>query len=99
MKFNVSYVRNTIPQTILVEAKTAELAESYFNSQKQDAQVYGVHEATADDYRPGKPVMVVPDDYVCESDDVSLEERLASATSRSEAFGKGETSKDEFEKE
>ncbi len=63
MKYNVSYVRNDVPQTILVEAETEFDAREYFKEYKPDASIYGVDEATGDDMRPGKPVLTVPEGW------------------------------------
>lgn len=63
-KFNISYERNGVCQTILINAESEEIAKAYFMERKPDATVYGVHEATSSDERPGKPVIDVPADYV-----------------------------------
>lgn len=63
MLFNVSHVRNGICQTLLVNARSAEIAEKYFKEQKPNNEFLGIHEATNDDKRPGKPVMWVPEGY------------------------------------
>lgn len=63
-QFNISYMGNNIPQTILVEAGSSNEAGRYFMSQMPDAKFYGIHEVTADDMRPGKPVMTVPADFL-----------------------------------
>ena len=57
-QYNISYVRNDVPQTILVEAVSAEAAECYFKHERPSAVFCGIHEATADDMKPGKPVML-----------------------------------------
>lgn len=63
-QFNISYMRNSVPQTILAEASSANEAGRYFMCQEPDATFYGIHEATADDMRPGKPVMKVPVEFL-----------------------------------
>lgn len=37
-RYNISYMRNNVPQTILVDAASANAAERYFMSQKPDAK-------------------------------------------------------------
>lgn len=66
-KFNISYERNGVCQTLLINAESEEIAKAYFMERKPDATVYGVHEATSSDERPGKPVIDVPADYSIET--------------------------------
>ena len=61
MKYNISYERSGVYQTIIVEAPSVEVAEYYFASQKPDAMICGSDEARSYDIKPGKPVMVVPE--------------------------------------
>ena len=63
MIFNVSHVSNGIYQSLLVVAKSAEIAERYFREQKPDSKFLEIHEAEMDDAKPGKPVMRVPRQY------------------------------------
>lgn len=63
MLFNISHEKNGVYQTLLVEARSQELAESYFREQKPTNRFIGIHEARAEDYKPGKPLMVVPEGY------------------------------------
>ena len=60
MKYHISY-KDGVCQAIIVEAPSAEVAEHYFLSQMPDARICGTHEASIDDMKPGKPVMVVPE--------------------------------------
>lgn len=60
-KYIVSYIKNSIPQTLLIEASTQKMADCYFTKHTPDAEVYRVHEATADDMKPGLPVLKVPE--------------------------------------
>lgn len=57
MMFNISYMRNEIPQTILVEGNDEKVVLDYFQARKPDAHICGIKEATNDDMRPGKPVL------------------------------------------
>lgn len=61
MKYNISYKRSGVYQTIIVDAPSVGVAEHYFASQKPDAMICGSHEARSCDIRPDKPVMVVPE--------------------------------------
>ena len=63
MKFNISHERNGVYQTLLVEATTPEIAEAYFKEQKPENRLIGVREARPEDLKPGKPVMVVSDEF------------------------------------
>lgn len=64
MKFNITYERDEIYQSILVEAREAGVAADYLRDQMPNARVLGVREARSDDMKPGKPVMTVPDDFM-----------------------------------
>lgn len=66
-RFNISYERNGVCQTLLINAESEELAKAYFMEHKTDATFYGIHEATRSDERPGKPVINVPADYSIET--------------------------------
>lgn len=63
-RYNISFKKNGVCQANLVEAPSAELAEKYFSYYITGAEVYGVKEATADDLRPGKPIITVPDKWI-----------------------------------
>lgn len=54
-KYNISYERNGVYQTLFVKAPSAEVAGNYFLLRKPDATICGVSKATGDDERPGKP--------------------------------------------
>ena len=63
MKFNVSHKTNGVYQAVLVEATTERIAEAYFSVQEPKSEVLGVRKARPDDMKPGKPLMVVPDEF------------------------------------
>lgn len=63
MKFNISHKTNGVYQTVLVEATTQEIAEAYFREKKPDSELLNIHEARTEDFKPGKPVLVVPDAF------------------------------------
>lgn len=63
MLYNISHKNNGVYQALLVEATSERIAKAYFKDQKPESVVLGIHEATMDDMRPGKPVMVVPDEF------------------------------------
>lgn len=57
--YNVSYVRDEVPQAILIKAQSEEQARRYFESYKPDAKIYGVTEQNdiTEDVRKGKPII------------------------------------------
>lgn len=63
MMYNISHKNNGVYQALLVEAGSQKIAEAYFKEKKPGSEFLGIHEATRDDMRPGKPVMVVPDEF------------------------------------
>lgn len=63
MKFHVSHKTDGVYQALLVEAPSEKIAEAYFREQKPESKVLGIHVATRDDMKPGKPVLVVPDEF------------------------------------
>ena len=60
--FEISYQRNGVYQTILINAETAETATAYFQECKPDAQIigYGEHHGHK---KPGMPEWTVPADW------------------------------------
>lgn len=59
-KYNVSYERNGICQTCLVQTNESPVfIGQYFKDVKKADHVYGVEIATADDERPGKPCIEI----------------------------------------
>lgn len=69
-RYNISYIRNNIPQTVFVDAASSDIAGRYFMSQEPAATFCGIHKATVDDMKPGKPVMTVPDEFLKNIEDV-----------------------------
>lgn len=59
MKYSISYIRNSVPQGIIVEASSAEVAERFFAKRKPDAEICGVVEAKSHDIKPGISVLTV----------------------------------------
>lgn len=58
MKYNVSFCKNGIYQSNLVETEKSPVEIGYyFRDIKKADNVLGVTVATADDERPGKPVI------------------------------------------
>lgn len=57
MKFYISYERNEIPQGIIVEAASENVAVRYFRHKKPDVRVYGIKEATFECDKPSMPVL------------------------------------------
>lgn len=76
MLFNVSHVNRGIYQSLLVNARDMETAERYFREQKPESEFLGIHEATNDDRKPGKPVMWVPENYGLEKPHEEMGKRL-----------------------
>lgn len=62
-QYNISYQRNNVYQTILVNAQSDAAAVAYFQQYKPGADIIGCDVATRDDQRPGKPVLTVPEDF------------------------------------
>lgn len=66
MKYHVSHKNGDGPgsyQAVLVEATSQRIAEAYFREKKPESVVLGIHVATMDDMKPGKPVLVVPKEF------------------------------------
>lgn len=59
MKYHISYEKSGVYQAMIVDARSAAVAEHYLMSQKPDARICGTHEASIDDMKPGMPVLVV----------------------------------------
>lgn len=57
MKYSISYIRDSVPQGIIVEASSAEVAERFFAKRKPDAEIYGVVEAQNHHMKPGIPIL------------------------------------------
>lgn len=56
-KYNVSFERNGVYQTNIVETdKSPADIEAYYKNKKK-TNVFGVNPMTQDDVRPGKPVV------------------------------------------
>lgn len=54
--FNVSYEKDGISQSFLVNTLSEELAKIFFEDRFPDAKLYGIKEAKTEDFKPGKPV-------------------------------------------
>ena len=57
--FNVTYCSDEIYHSNLVHADTIEDVYSWFEKNKPKVRIVSVHIATADDYRPDKPVIKI----------------------------------------
>lgn len=53
--FEISYKKNGVYQSNLVDANSAEEAKAWYAKKHPDATILGVHPATSDSYKPGKP--------------------------------------------
>lgn len=74
MKYHITHEKDGRYHGILVEAPAQEVAETYFLKRHPDHRICDCHEARMEDFKPGKPVMVVPEgrwkgagmgDYYC----------------------------------
>ena len=63
MKYHITHERDGIYHGILVEGPSSEIAKNFFSSSHPNSRVCGIHEATMDDWRPGKPLLIVPDGW------------------------------------
>lgn len=66
MKYHITHERNGIYHGILVDSPSVQIAENYFVSKHPDSRVCGIHEASMDDMKPGKPLLIVPDGWTPE---------------------------------
>lgn len=64
MKYHISHEKNGIYQGLLVEAPAEDIAQKYFQEQNPENRLLGIREAKPEDFKPGKPVLVVPEDFV-----------------------------------
>ena len=64
MKYHITHEKNGIYHGLLVEARSQEIAEAYFREQKPESRLVGIHEARVEDMKPGKPLVVVPEDFM-----------------------------------
>lgn len=56
MKYNVSFIKNNVPQTNFIETDRSPVdIGHYYRDVKKVDYVCGITIATADDERPGKP--------------------------------------------
>lgn len=62
MRYTISYEIHAISNVIAVEARTPQMARSYFLSQHPNARIFGIREMEMCDLKPGLPIMTVPDD-------------------------------------
>ena len=76
MKFEVTFEKNEVFQSNLVEARDSATATAFFQAYKPDATVIEIREATADSYKPGKPVIKVPADFEPEKSETEKTELL-----------------------
>ena len=56
-KYNISYEMDGIYHALICEAESSGEAEVFFKMYKPVAKFIGIHEASSDDMKPGKPVI------------------------------------------
>lgn len=87
--FNISHISNGVYQSLIVVAKNEEIAEKYFREQKPASEFLGIHEATNDDKRQGKPIMRVPEGYGLQKPHAEFGKRLGFGEFKSAVRRKG----------
>ena len=65
--FNVSYEKDGIFQTLLINTFSQDFAKIFFEDKFPDAKINGIKEAGPEDYKPGKPVFGTLDGPVIDS--------------------------------
>lgn len=76
MRFEVTFEKNEVFQSNLIEARDSATATAFFKAYKPDAMIIEVTEATADSYKPGMPVIKVPEDFEPEKTETEKTELL-----------------------
>ena len=65
--FNVSYVKNSTYQSLLINTFSEDFAKIIFEDKFPDAKINGIKEAGPEDHKPGKPVLGTLDGPVIDS--------------------------------
>jgi hypothetical protein len=63
--YDLTWTRDSYNGTccaLIIKAENETDARAYFTEYKPDAQIIGISEGS--DYKPGKPVLTVPEGYV-----------------------------------